>query len=187
MKKLLVLLVVGWFGLVGAACGDSGDGGSGSDGGSSSSGSSSSGDSDSDFCELARKFEKDFEDAGSGDSSKDQAALFKDLRSAIDQLDEKAPDEIDDDVKVVANAFRESDDLLKKYDYDFTKVPEEEAAKVSLNDPAVTEASNNVESYFEKTCGIDSDGDGDTDGKIDNSGSSGTSTPDATTETTAGD
>ena len=182
MKKALVLLVA-CFAFVGAACGggsdDSSSSGSSSGSSSDSSSDQAKGDSDSDFCDLARKFEKDFENAGNGTDSQDTAALFKDLRSAIDQLEQKAPKEIEADVKVVAKAFRESDDLLKKYDYDFTKVPQEEADKVSLDDPEVTKASDNVESYFETTCGIDSDGDGDTDGKIDNSGTS------STTETTA--
>jgi hypothetical protein len=197
MKKVLVVLLA-CFALVGAACGgsDDGDSASSSDaksGSSSSDDTVAKGDPDSDFCDSARKFSKDFNDSSNADEE-DQAKVFKDLRAAIEKLEDQAPDEIEDDVKVVADAFKESDDLLKKYDYDFTKVPEEEASKLSINDPKVTASSDRVESYFEKTCGIDSDGDGDTDGVMESSttvpddssgtddGSDGT---DDTTETTA--
>jgi hypothetical protein len=189
MKKVLVVLFA-MFAFVSAACGGSDDNASSDDNGSSSNdGTVAKGDPDSDFCDSARKFSKDFNDTGDADTPEEQMQVFKDLRSAIDTLDKEAPDEIEDDVKIVADAFRESDDLLKKYDYDFTKVPEEEAAKISINDPEVTAASDRVESYFEKTCGIDSDGDGDTDGVSDDDSTStsvedGTGT-DETTETTA--
>ena len=199
MKKSLVLLVLGLLALVAAACGDSGDGddngGSASDTSEeSSSDEGGGGDSDSEFCELARKFSEEFEDSAAASNQEDQATQFKELRAAIEQLEDEAPDEIEDDVKTVADAFRESDDLLKKYDYDFSKVPEAEAENVSINSAEVTAASNRVESYFEKTCKIDSDGDGDTDGEIettdptagDDSGTSGEEqAPDDTTETTA--
>jgi hypothetical protein len=193
MKKVLVALFA-MLAFVSSACGGSDDNSSDDNGSSSSSsndGTVAKGDPDSDFCDSARKFSKDFNDTGDADTPEEQKAVFKDLRSAIDTLEDEAPDEIEDDVKVVADAFRESDDLLKKYDYDFTKVPEEEASKISINDPEVTASSDRVESYFEKTCGIDSDGDGDTDGKVDSSDDS-TSTSvddgsgtDDTTETTA--
>jgi hypothetical protein len=196
MKKVLLVLFA-CFALITAACGGSDDGDGGSDNGSESD-TPDKGDPDSDFCDLARKFSEDFEDTASAETPEDQKAVFEDLRSAIDQLEDEAPDEIEDDVKIVADAFRESDDLLKKYDYDFTKVPEEEAQAISLQSAEVTEASDRVESYFERTCGIDSDGDGDTDGEVDSSGdTTGTSTddgsgtsgeeqaPDDTTDTTA--
>jgi hypothetical protein len=195
MKKFLVLLIAS-FALVSAACGSGSD--SKSDSKSSSTKSTggsdatvAKGDPKSDFCDLARKFTKDFKDTTDASNTQDEAALFKDLRSAIDQLDKTAPSEIDADVKVVADSFRQSDDVLKKYDYDFTKVPQEEAAKISLDDPKITESSNRVESYFEKTCGIDVDGDGDTDGILATTttaaGDVSTSGTDDTTETTAGD
>jgi hypothetical protein len=191
MKKFLVLVIAS-FALVSAACG------SGSDSKSSSTKSTggsdatvAKGDPKSDFCDLARKFTKDFKDTTDASNTQDEAALFKDLRSAIDRLDKTAPSEIDADVKVVADSFRQSDDVLKKYDYDFTKVPQEEAAKISLDDPKITESSNRVESYFEKTCGIDVDGDGDTDGILATTttaaGDVSTNGTDDTTETTAGD
>src|SRR5689334_12211528 len=107
MKKVLVLLIAS-LALVGAACGNKDDGDS-SDKSSSADGKSATtdvtvakGDPDSDFCGLARKFTKDFADTSNASNSEDQTKIFKDLRSAIDQLDKTAPDEIDADVKVVA-------------------------------------------------------------------------------------
>src|SRR3954454_24278420 len=148
MKKVLVLLVAS-LAFVSAACsgGDDGDSKSSDSGGKDSGKSSTTeavakGDPNSDFCDLARKFSKDFNDTSSADNAAEEASVFKDLRAAIDQLDKKAPDEIKDDVKVVAVAFRKSDDLLKKYDYDFTKVPPDEASKISLDDPQVTASSD---------------------------------------------
>src|SRR3954453_2038718 len=195
MKKVLILLVAS-LAFVSAACGGSDDGDSSASDAKSNgdktttTDSVAKGDPDSAFCDSARKFTKDFKDTTDADNAQGEAALFKDLRSAIDELDKKAPSEIKDDVKVVAVAFRQSDDLLKKYDYDFTKVPEEESSKISLDDPKVTASSDRVESYFEKTCGIDTDGDGDTDGIINTTttvGDSGTGTDDTTETTPEGD
>src|SRR3954453_3154773 len=126
MKKVLVLLVAS-LAFVSAACGGGGKGDSkSSDSGGKDSGKSSTteavakGDPNSDFCDLARKFSKDFNDtSSSADNAAEEVSLFKDLRASIAQLDKKAPDEIKDDLKVVAVAFRKSDGLLKKYDYDF--------------------------------------------------------------------
>ena len=162
MPKAVVLLLA-TVAFVFAGCGGSGHG------------TVAKGDASSEFCGLARKFTKDFKDTSNVDNPKDEAALFKDLRPAIDQLERKAPSAIKADLTVVATSFREADDLLQKYGYDFAKVPEEEASKVSLDDPGVTAASDRVQSYFEKSCRIDTDGDGDTDGIIN------------TTSTTAGD
>jgi hypothetical protein len=189
MKKVLLVLFATLTLLVAGACGDDSDSDNGSDAVASdeaktdtSSGSDAKGSGGGEFCELARKFDEEFDDAGTGEGD-DQAAVFKDLRNAIEQLEDKAPDDIEDDVTTVADAFRQSDDILKKYDYDFTKIPEAEASKISLQNPKVVEASNNVESYFEKKCGIDSDGDGDTDGVIEST----TTTPDDGTSTDDGE
>src|SRR3954467_3992542 len=120
MKKALILLVAS-FAFVSAACGGGKDGDSGTASGGSTTTSKTAttdavakGDPNSDFCDLARKFSKDFKDTSNAENAQQEAALFKDLRAAIDQLEKKAPSEIKDDVKVVAVAFRESDDLLKQ-------------------------------------------------------------------------
>ena len=173
MKKLLVLLCLVALFLAGCGSGDDGDGGSvdtAADG-SAETDTDFSGKGGDDFCELAKKYEEDFEDTGDADSSDDIEKEFTELTAAIEKLADEAPDEIEDDAKKIAGAFTEYNDLLKKYDYDFTKIPEEETKEISIENPDVEAASNRVESYFEKVCKMDSDGDGDTDGVIEDDSS----------------
>jgi hypothetical protein len=180
MKKLLMILALA--ALLFAGCGGSDD-----DGGSVDTAAEGTSDDDAaakdtdfsgkgggDFCELAKKYEEDFDDTtGSSSSSDDIEKEFEELTSAIDKLADEAPDEIEADTKKIAGAFKEYNDLLKKYDYDFAKIPEAESQKITIQNPDVEAASNRVESYFEKVCGMDSDDDGDTDGVIDDDSSSG--------------
>lgn len=161
MKKLLLLL--GLAALLLAACG--GDG-AGDEGRSGATGTEFSGKGGDDFCELAKKYEEDFEDTGDAASSEDIEKEFKELTTAIDKLADEAPSEIEDDTKKIAGAFGEYNDLLEKYDYDFAKIPESETKEISIENEDVEAASDRVESYFEKVCKMDSDGDGDTDGVI---------------------
>jgi hypothetical protein len=192
MKKLLVLLALA--ALLFAGCGDGDDGGgtvdTASDEASGGDDTDFEGDEDSDFCELAKKYEEEFEDSGQAEDSEDFEADFKELSAAIDKLADEAPGEIESDVETIADAFNEYNDLLKKYDYDFSKIPQEESEKINLDNPEVEQASNRVESYFEKVCKMDSDGDGDTDGEIDDDedGSSGDEqAPDDETDATTGE
>jgi hypothetical protein len=190
MRKLLVLLSLAAF--LFAGCGGDDDSSS-TDASSDSSGGATttaadtdfSGKGSGDFCDLARKYTKDFEDTTEAESSDDLEKTYKDLASAIDKLTSEAPKEIKADAEVVNDKFKEINTLLAKYDYDFSKVPEAEANKMSLDDPKVKAASDRVESYFEKVCKIDSDDDGDTDGVV-NSDDAGTSedeqAPDDTTD-----
>jgi hypothetical protein len=182
MKKFLLILALA--ALHFAGCGDGDDGGSdagdggGSAAGTSEEGSESSEESDTDFsgkgggdfCDLAKKYEEDFEDTGDPTAGGDIEKEFTELTEAIDKLADEAPGEIKDDTEKIAAAFNEYNALLKKYNYDFTKIPESETQNIDIENPDVEAASNRVESYFEKVCGMDSDGDGDTDGVIDDDG-----------------
>jgi hypothetical protein len=195
MKKLLVLLSLAALLFAGCGGGDD-DGGSvdtASDEASGADDTDFEGDEDSDFCDLAKKYEEEFDDSGDSSDTEDFEADFKELSAAIDKLADEAPGEIEGDVETIADAFNQYNDLLKKYDYDFSKIPEEESKKISLDNPEVEQASNRVESYFEKVCKMDSDGDGDTDGVIDDdsapdAGSSGDEqAPDDETDATTGE
>lgn len=178
MKKLLLALGLAALLLAGCGGGDD-DGGSVDAASDKTSGDDAtdtefSGKGGDDFCDLAKKYEKDFEDTGAATTSEDTEKEFKELTSAIDKLADEAPGEIEDDAKKIAGAFGEYNDLLKKYDYDFSKIPKAETESISIENPDVEAASNRVESYFEKVCKMDSDGDGDTDGVIGDSSSDAT-------------
>lgn len=184
MKKLLLVLALA--AVLFAGCGGGDDGGSvdtsedaadRSSGGSSGDDTEFSGEGGDDFCELAKQYDEDFKDIGESTNPEDREREFEELNDAIDKLASEAPSEIRADVNTVAEAVNQYTDLLAKYDYDFSRVPEEEAAEIDFASDAVEGASNRVESYFEKVCKIDSDGDGDTDGVIDDG-----STDDAPTD-----
>ncbi len=170
MKKLLMILALA--ALLFAGCGGGDDDGGSVD--TAAEGTSDeakddtdfSGEGGDDFCDLAKKYEEDFEDTGDAASSDDIEKEFNELTSAIDKLADEAPGEIEGDIEKISSAFNEYNDLLKKYDYDFTKIPEAEQEKISIQNEDIEAASNRVESYFEKVCKMDSDGDGDTDGVI---------------------
>ena len=195
MRKLLVLLCLATLTLAG--CGDDTDSGSDADTGADAAGTSEegsgggddtdfSGDGSGDFCELARKYEEDFEDTGDASTADDVKKEYQELTAAIDELADEAPDEIQADVEVVNKAFTTFYETLEKYDFDATKIPESEADKLELDSDEIEAASNRVESYFEKVCDIDSDGDGDTDGEVgDDSGEE--QAPDDSTEDTSDD
>ena len=119
-----------------------------------------SGDDSGDFCDKAREYDKKFENIG--ENSDDAEAEWNELEDAIEDIAGDAPAEIRADVKLVAKNFKEVKALYAKYDYDFSKVPEEEAS--AIDNTGVDEATERVNSYMETVCDIDQDGDGDTDG-----------------------
>ena len=187
MKKLLMTLALAALLFSGCGGSDDGDGGSVDTAAEGSADEAKtdtnfSGKGAGDFCDLAKKYEKDFEDTGSADSAEEIEKEFNELTGAIDTLADEAPGEIEGDTKKIAEAFGEYNDLLKKYDYDFSKIPEAESKSISIENPDVQAASKRVESYFEKVCKIDSDGDGDTDGAIDEDSSSDDSTDGGTSD-----
>ena len=195
MRKLLLVLCLAL--LTFAGCGD-GDGdtdtetsGADSAAGTSEEGSEAGDDTDfsgsgsDDFCDLARKYDKDFEDTSDASTPEEIEKEYKELTAAIDSLSDEAPDEIKADVEVVNEAFTGFYEALEKYDFDFSKIPQEEAEELALDSSDVEASSNRVESYFEKVCGIDSDDDGDTDGVVDDGTSDDEQAPDDSTEDTA--
>jgi hypothetical protein len=195
MRKLLVLLSLA--ALFFAGCGGGDDDTSSTDasaGASSDATTTSAADTDfsgkgsGDFCDLARQYEKDFKDTGDANTKEEIKKEYTDLASAIDKLVSKAPSEIKPDAQTVNEKFKKVTALFAKYDYDFSKIPESEAANMSLDDPAFTASSNRIESYFEKVCKIDSDEDGDTDGiiKDDSSTSDTEQAPDTTGDGSTG-
>lgn len=195
MRKFLILLCLAT--LTFAGCGDDTDTATDDDTGADAAAGTSeegsgggddtdfSGDDSGDFCDLAREYEKDFEDTGEATTADEMEKEYEELTSAIGKLSDQAPDEIKADVEVVSDAFTTFYETLKKYDFDFTKIPESEAEQLDLDSPEIESASNRVESYFEKVCEIDSDGDGDTDGEIGDESGDEQAPDDTSDETTA--
>lgn len=156
-RKIGLYLFVG--ALVVAACGDGG--------GETAVGSGDttfSGKGGEEFCQKARDFEKNTKDTGDATTPEGLREEFGQLSAAIDDLVEAAPGEIKADTKAVGDYFGRVKDLYDRYDYDQTKIPEEEAATLDSGTEKTKAASERVQSYFEKVCNIDTDGDGDTDG-----------------------
>ncbi|MBW3614091.1 MAG: hypothetical protein KY439_02125 [Actinobacteria bacterium] len=123
-----------------------------------------SGKGGADFCQKARDFEENTKTSGDASTPDGMRKEFTQLSKAVDDLVDAAPKEIRADAEKVGGYFQRVSDLYEKYDYDASKIPPAESEKLNLNDPEVEAASERVESYFEKVCKIDSDGDGDTDG-----------------------
>ena len=195
MRKLLLVLMLAIVPFAG--CGDddgddtAGDAATGTSeaGSGDGDGTDFSGSDSGDFCDLARQYEKDFADTGEAATAADVEREYKELTAALDNLVDEAPDEIKADAEVVNAAFQKFNAVLEKYDYDFAKIPPEEADELDLDGPEIESASNRVEAYFEKVCKIDSDDDGDIDGVIEKDGatSGDEQAPDDTTADTDDD
>jgi hypothetical protein len=114
------------------------------------SGLTGCGDSTEEFCAL----EDEFNQIESGEAS------INDARSAIDQLQDTAPDEIRDDVDTVADAVTGYFDALEDSGVDpdsaSAQVPEPteevQSALENLQSEEVTEAGDNVEAFVDENC-----------------------------------
>jgi hypothetical protein len=121
-----------------------------------------SGDSNNEFCQAARELEaSDIASTLSG-SGADVKAGFEKAQAAIDDLKDKAPSEIKDDVNTLAAGIQKIRDFYAKYDYDQAKI---QAA--ATKDPTVIQdalsgfnnadfeaASARVTAYGAQVCGI---------------------------------
>lgn len=163
MKRIIVAIAA--LGLLAAACGDDDGGGNAQsleealDGGSTTTGGddgSFSGAGSDDFCEMAR--EVDETDPFESSDPDDIQAGFEEANRLIDEVIDRAPDEIRDDFETVAEGFRAFGEILEEHDWDLFAVPEEAAAE--LEDSRFEEAADRIDRYMEEVCGIDSDTDG---------------------------
>lgn len=188
MRKLLVLFFVA--GLAWAGCGGDEDGAGKVDTAPEASSDSKSdaeaaatglsGEGSDGFCQLARKYDTDFQDTPKPQTPADVEKEYTALTAAVERLAADAPAEIKADTERVSGAFGDMNDLLAEYGYEFSKIPDAEAEKMDIGSPQIEQASQQVQSYFERVCKIDSDGDGDTDGVTD-----APSTTGVTTDTTS--
>ena len=74
-----------------------------------------------------------------------------DVDSVFGNLDGKVPEELTDDLQVIAAAFGEYAAVLKANNNDYTN-PDVQAAIQALSTPEFETASNNVQAYFDATC-----------------------------------
>jgi hypothetical protein len=137
-----------------------------------------SGKGSGDFCEKARKLTAEFEERDEADTPEDLKAFFTDVIKAIEDLEDDAPSEIKPDLSKALTYFKKSNEVFKKYNYDFSKIGQSPEAK-ELDDPEATAANERVDDYFEQVCKIDS-GDDSTDDSTDDTSTDDDSSTDDT-------
>jgi hypothetical protein len=111
------------------------------------------------FCGQAKDFESVF--GGESFSNTDPASLkddYEKAKSALDDLADKAPDEIKSDVETLSSALSTLMDVFASVDYDVTKLAQDPEAAAKLQDfdtQELSDASARVEAYLTQVCGID--------------------------------
>ncbi len=74
------------------------------------------------------------------------------LSEAFDKLETQVPDDLKDDVKVLAEGFAKLQKLYEKYNYDYTKIATDPAAATLFSDTKFNEASTNITAWLDKEC-----------------------------------
>jgi len=144
MRRLAVLLALPLLALV--ACGDDDDEAAGS------------------FCDRARTFDEEFE-AFEGEPT---AASFEEAADTIESLADGAPDEIQEDIELMAREVREVAELYADFEAELTGDPdditEEQAEAIAAAGDeigtkldALEEPGERIETYLQEECGIDPD------------------------------
>jgi hypothetical protein len=102
------------------------------------------------FSEECREYIQAFASAFSG-----QQAGLEGVAGAFDELGDVVPDDLQDDVEILAEGFTDLQALYEKYDYDYTKILTDPAAQQLFSDTEFTEASANVNTWLEEECESD--------------------------------
>ena len=98
-----------------------------------------------------------------GDPTKapDLKATFTKIEDVLNNIKDKAPDEIKADVTTMFAGYQKLIDLYKKYDYDTAKMvdaaskdPDIAAQFASIDSAEIAAASARVSAYFSNVCGI---------------------------------
>ncbi len=170
MNKLIGLILVAF--LVAGACsdgdgisvvtddstvgsGDNGDGGGGDDGGSDSGagddGGSDSGAGDG-WCDFARRVEAANDDLDFESSPEDLEAAFNEFSGLLNEARARAPGEISGAVDEAADAFDALGAELRSVNFDLFEL--DLAAFNELDTPELQEATDAIDIYNERECGI---------------------------------
>jgi len=80
---------------------------------------------------------------------------FDDLATAMDNLKDDVPEELRDDMEVVAEGWNKLADIYAEHDYDFTKAATDPELQEFFSDTKFTDASSNVSEWLESECGAD--------------------------------
>lgn len=165
MIRFMALLAAAVLAL--AACDSGGNGGVSAGGGSSEA-----------FCGLADEVQG-LEDLGEGIDPTDFGALegqLDEFNSVLADAVDAAPDEIRDDVELVANTVNEMFEAMRGPLQELSENPEaaaqnpeifqelQEAAPTPEEEEELEAASQRIEEFVEEECGIDTDSGDDADG-----------------------
>ena len=152
MRKLVVLFAV--LAMFAAACGGGGDDNGDGESGSDESGSDDGGGGETLSADEWCAFNAEVEDLNLFGASADFNSLESSIQGFLDIVDEvedRAPEEIKDDIAVMGEALAEFDEVLSEVDYDFLALSEADLA--ALDNPEVEQASENVSRYADENCG----------------------------------
>ena len=111
-------------------------------------------------CNYAKDLEAtDF--GGASTSATDLKASFTKIAEVLNNIKDKAPDEIKADVDTMFTGYQKLIDLYKKYDYDTAKMvaaaandPDLAAQFASISSAEITAATARVSAYFSNVCGL---------------------------------
>jgi hypothetical protein len=121
--------------------------------------------SSSEYCRLFRTFEEEdpFENLD------DDAGSFRDgftqAQRVLEDIQAIAPAEIRGDFATIAEGFKQLNEALAAVDYNFFAL--DESALAGFEDDSFEEASERIDEYNERVCGIPRDDFGDDPGDVD--------------------
>ena len=118
------------------------------------------GEGSSAVCNYAKDLEAtDF--GGDATSGTDLKAEFTKLEDVLNNIKDKAPDEIKADIETMFSGYQKLIELYKKYDYDPEKLaaaaatdPDLAAQFASISSAEITAATARVSAYFSNVCGL---------------------------------
>ena len=142
--------------------GDRGGGGGGADDGAGKGDIEPGSGESTEFCRFANEVDQSQDDFGLDPEGLEET--FQETLDALDQARDLAPDEIRDDINMLADAFEDFVELLAEYEYDFLALGTEAAddpRMVAFESEELSAASDRVNAF----CGFDSaDNGGGVDG-----------------------
>ncbi len=138
--------------------GENGDGGGGDDGGENGGGENGGGDGGDtpigggDWCDFARQVDAANDDLDFESSPEALEAAFTEFNGLLNEARARAPGEISDAVDRAADAFNVLEGELRSVNFDLFEL--DLAAFSELDTPELQEATDAIDIYNERECGI---------------------------------